>query len=67
MFRNLSFCPLFSLLVEISPNHDYISYVFIFWYHPGDTVQVVYKVGSGTEPLFDTTTYYYHGFTGFRI
>ena len=33
----------------------------------GDTVQVVYRNGVDTTPLFAATGYYYNGFTGFRI
>ena len=33
----------------------------------GDTVQVVYRAGSDTTPVWATTTYYVDGFTGFRI
>ena len=34
----------------------------------GDMVQVVYEQGTDTTPLYDdTASYYYNGFTGFRI
>ena len=33
----------------------------------GDEVQVVYRLGDDTTPLETATTYYYNGFTGFRI
>ena len=33
----------------------------------GDEVQVENVIGTDATPLFATTTYYYNGFTGFRI
>ena len=33
----------------------------------GDTVEVVYRIGADTNPLYVTTSYYVNGFTGFRI
>ena len=33
----------------------------------GDTVEVVYTAGTDTTPFRESTTYYYNGFTGFRI
>ena len=33
----------------------------------GDTVRVVYRRGYDTTPLFADTSYYYNGFTGFKI
>ena len=33
----------------------------------GDTVQVVYDSSTDTTPFFESTSYYYNGFTGFRI
>ena len=33
----------------------------------GDVVQVVYRSGTDTTPLWATTSYYVNGFTGFRI
>ena len=33
----------------------------------GDEVQVVYDARTNTTPLFTSTTYYYSGFTGFKI
>ena len=50
-----------------------INYNSIFiWLHTvflfiGDTVQVVYDNGADTTPLFEGTSLYYHGFSGFRI
>ena len=33
----------------------------------GDTVQIVYRDGTNTSPVYASSTYYYNGFTGFRI
>ena len=33
----------------------------------GDTVQVVYRSGSDTTPLYDGSGWYFNVFTGFRI
>ena len=33
----------------------------------GDEVQVVYIFGEDTTPLYQTSSYYTSGFTGFRI
>ena len=33
----------------------------------GDEVRVVYRFGPDTTPLSANTSYFYNGFTGFRI
>ena len=33
----------------------------------GDEVQVVYKVGTDTTPVYASASFYYAGFNGFRI
>ena len=45
----------------------YINDQFNVLLFAGDEVQVVYRSGDDTTPLQESTTYYYHGFTGFRI
>ena len=42
-------------------------YIFHFIVVAGDTVQVVYRGGTDTTPVYESSTYYYNGFTGFRI
>ena len=33
----------------------------------GDTVQVIYRFGTVTTPMFASTTYHSNGFSGFKI
>ena len=41
--------------------------IFDFMVHVGDIVQVVYRSGTDTTPVYASTFWYYTGFTGFRI
>ena len=56
-------CPLNSPMANYIPmacNQDLPS-------SKGDMVQVVYRDGTDTTPLWENTTWYWNGFTGFRI
>ena len=38
------------------------------WCFVGDTVQVIYTLGTDSTPLYQTSSvYHFHGLTGFRI
>ena len=49
------------------PCHFLLICVNALFHFIGDEVQVVYRDGSDTTPVYENPSIYWNGFTGFRI